>query len=1121
MFEHSSLQEAYTGSLIAGKGRNLNNIKSIMTQTKFKTEEWTRVRFGAGTPWRRCWCVISPPDEKEVQKAQKVMKKRSAYDRQPIILRGDVKFYDTRKTKKATPVATISDAYSAYAIYPQSKPLIEQSTLIKIDGKITIHSKPETVLESFVFVMPEARPAVSGFEMLLRFLFPIWDVFALYGRPTKLIPDTLDTRSLMFAMPKSDRYGYLEILDVAGLVHAPGSQNWKESEWKRELKQLTAQRISKMSRQQSQASRLGSVRGHAHRNSLPSRSGTLRFEDEGSMRSTPSLHDRTEFKPPPIPHTDSAPPGAGPFPPPNTKHSRSISAELKPTPPMHRRPRNFTDGSNYVPSHLSRDADMPRDSFDEEEEAGETGPPPPAHTIPVGMPYGPMASSRTSSDGLQYRSSSESERRMQDPSPHAGGQTEQTILPAKPPSPVAEPPIFSHEPGAKPQKRPYHSPELRRANSRMSSTTLSQLAAASNAGSGGVAGTGAASVAGAAAAAAMANASRAEGRRSEDQGFRGVNHDYDTSRNELPADYEFPNQGLALENAGLPQSNSSSRSTVESSPTSNHNPASNLKAPNKGFARSVSPLSQVSTMSPPPQPPKSPAYSNSYFSTPVEYSTYTPTQDSAYVTPTTPQRSSRPTSSGMITRKPVPSPGKEEPKSAKVLSDEDLRARDVDAAINRMSTIDSRKTQTSTRYSEDSSLYDDTESNATPNYDSPEASITDRALPMLPDKPRTGVLKTVGTLDPSQREVVVGDVHYKPEENQTLGADIPSIDFGPTQLYRPDLQPSHGRSKSADRLGYGVGNSSSDNLLGGGRGRVTPSHVIDAYNRSPSRSALPTPEAGQSRTASAEGNENRRSMLWQPGAAIGSGRQSPGPSLTPEQFVQQRAAANRAPAYPSHQRHGSNTPPRAHSRQDSRTPPLLSSRPISGDWAGVPRPSSRGAGTVMNSTQDYSQHLSAREQEHVARVTNSPLISLAGNSHQRSQSQGGLIGAIEAREQEKKAAKEGYGGYMVQQAIAQRQQHAHSHSQQGYSPQPYQHPQPSPQMDIPGQFPITPQVDTAGWDYQQQQYVNQNAPSQYGYRSQAGYSPRQPHQQGSSYPQFPPQQGGRGQQHYDQNYYSR
>ena len=89
MFEQSTLQEAYTGALIAGKGKKLNNINLIMDRTRVRTEAWVRVRFGAGVPWRRCWCVINPPDEKEYQKLQKDLKKRSAYDRSAVpILKG-------------------------------------------------------------------------------------------------------------------------------------------------------------------------------------------------------------------------------------------------------------------------------------------------------------------------------------------------------------------------------------------------------------------------------------------------------------------------------------------------------------------------------------------------------------------------------------------------------------------------------------------------------------------------------------------------------------------------------------------------------------------------------------------------------------------------------------------------------------------------------------------------------------------------------------------------------------------------------------------------------------------------------------------------------------------------
>lgn len=263
MYEHSTLQEAYTGALIAGKGKSLNNINVVMERTRLKSEQWVRVRFGAGVPWRRCWCVITPPDEKEYQKMQKELKKRSAYDRSAVpTLKGDVRFYDTRKDgkkqKKAQPIATITDAYSAYAIYPQAKSLIDMSTLLKIEGNVTVHSDPPSATEGFIFVMPEVHPAVSGFEMLLRFLFPTWDTFALYGRPGRLVASTLDPRSLMFAMPKNKRYGYLEILDISNLILEDRSSTWAEREWRKRLKDATGTRMNAMEDDSRSHSRAGS-----------------------------------------------------------------------------------------------------------------------------------------------------------------------------------------------------------------------------------------------------------------------------------------------------------------------------------------------------------------------------------------------------------------------------------------------------------------------------------------------------------------------------------------------------------------------------------------------------------------------------------------------------------------------------------------------------------------------------------------------------------------------------------------------------------------------------------------------------------------------------------------------
>ncbi|TGO35524.1 hypothetical protein BHYA_0155g00150 [Botrytis hyacinthi] len=445
MFEHASLQEAYTGALIAGKGKLLNNIRPIMERSRIQTADWARVRFGAGTPWRRCWCVITPPDEKEVQKLQKQsQKKRSAYDRsRPPILKGDIKFYDSKRTKKVRPIATINDAYSAFAIYPQSKPLIDASTLVKVEGSITIHSNPPLTSEGFVFVMPEVHPAVSGFEMMLRWLFPVYDTFGLYGRPGRLIAETNDTRSLMFAMPEHRRYGYLETLDVSSLISEQGSANWLESEWRGRMKDLTAKRMVTLRNNSQRNSQYGSRRS---RNSVGNPRTRLQFDDAASVRSSPSIQFGVRQSGDAgyggLPRTDSAPVA---FQQPKTSgppHQRSISESQPPSRDQNQNPSVF-DGA-YEPARI-----------------------PPLHPG-SGLKY--IQDATPSPDRL----SSEDEQAAS-VTPVRELQELQTVTM---PEPVAAPPAFKHAPGAKPPSKPLQSTDLRKANNRMSTATLSQLTGA-------------------------------------------------------------------------------------------------------------------------------------------------------------------------------------------------------------------------------------------------------------------------------------------------------------------------------------------------------------------------------------------------------------------------------------------------------------------------------------------------------------------------------------------------------------------------------------------------------------------------------------------------------------------
>ena len=1154
MFEHATLQEAYTGSLIAGKGKLLNNIKVIMDRTRLKNEDWTRVRFGAGTPWRRCWCVITPPDEKDIQKQQKLAKKKSAYER-TAPLKGNIKFYDTKKTKKVTPIATINDAYSAYSIYPQSKPLIDQSTLVKVEGSITIHSTPETTTDGFVFIMPEVHPAVSGFEMMLRYLFPVFDVFALYGRPNRLIADTLDTRSLMFALPQERSFGYLEIFDVAKLIHEPGSQSWTDREWRKQMKDLTSRRMAKMTTGGRPRSRASSYRGY--RTSLPSRSGTLHYEDGASTRSTPSLHK--DVPPMPPPHSDSTSPtenGIATPPRPLARHQRSYSEALPMSTPPHQRSQRYAPEQSYTPSRLSHEQSRPsfegpspqRPSFEQGnppapfmgrpsyEHQGarqnyEPGAPaPPTHGYPIGMAARiPQVQKYANGvEGSSQRSSSESERRfggLNDTDPQ---EIRRELRPAPPPSQVAVPPAFSHEPGAKPQKRPGISAELRRANSRLSITTLSQLAEAGKSGSTGTAAAGAA-------AAWRSNSQRSvNGVSTEEQEPRGVNNIART--NGTAADRSPSTEGLAVaktRQTPLRRDESTGSSAEDGSgPYYKDKPlmsSYDLLSPPNPSSRAASPLSQSTTPSSPP-----------IASRPEQNGKAPPISQEPRPQP------QRTNTSHSISRKPVPSRNSvadgvvatnsvqgEARTSLDSLNDQYVDEEALSRVLAQQHT-QSLTSESQGGFRDEESIYDN-DSTVSPDYASTRKSTeTGRSRPSV-DRPRRGVLKTVGTVETVQPEVQVGDVHYRPGATpEPLNPDIPVVDFGPTHAFNPAESSSSrpGTSGTLMQSSSELSKTSSPGLYDSSKAPsqraespsamqrssvIYPSgHANDSrertngvHERAPSRNMV-SPEP-QFRPRSAADNDNRRSIAWSPGTTVGGGG-SPGArqSITPEQFVQQRAAANRiaTPIY-AHGRQGSGSP----------TPPVIS-RNSSGEWPfqqqkrhssynnELPaRPLSRSATAMVTPSGDYTAHLSAREQEHVARVTGSPLINMAGGNRNPSPQGGGLVGAIEAREREKQEAKKGLSGQMVQHAIAQRQQHS-----QGFQQRQPSYPVPSPQYAMPGQFPQTPTFQSATPGVQQQYYTppqhqhwaqNQpyaQQPRQYtppGIYNQGQYSPKQlpPHQQ--------------------------
>ncbi|TGJ78254.1 hypothetical protein E0Z10_g10511 [Xylaria hypoxylon] len=1024
MFEHSTLQEAYTGALIAGKGKHLNNIGVIMERSRIHVDQWVRVRFGAGVPWRRCWCVISPPDEKEYQKAMKEHKKKNPYDRSHNpILKGDIKFYDQRKEgkkqKKSQPIATINDAYSAYAIYPQSKSLIDASTLIKIEGDITLHVNPPSSTEGFVFVMPEVNPAVSGFEMMLRFLFPTWDTFGLYGRPGRLVASVLDSRSLMFAMPKHKRYGYLELLDVSSLILTDGNASRNEREWRKKLKELTGTRMNTTTDESESSSTSRENNGTTKRLSFgPTAGGTAK---------------------PRVGFADDAPP-------PTVRPSRSVSLSSG---------LGFTnEPPNTSDSHLAGPSppQVPRQN-----ESPYTGSPSPG--------FGPNPARPYAADFVAAPEPASSEdERMGAPLRDFDG-----IRRMQTPEPVSQPPIFSHGPGDKPSTRPYHSPEMRRANSRLSINTLNQLAKAGNVPTG-------------------------QDMWSPDSERSSEEHRQHPDQRGLPPVH------LNANNTGMPANNGSREALMTNStrspglppdldPTSQRSrspfnpivgPQPNSRGPTP-TPRPKTPTSRpgTATGNRPPGPPNyshqgnHPAYrgpppAGPPPGPPGPPGMLPPGRGRGYPPPNMPTsgrgysgngpqgmysgyhqgpsgpggrggpQSPPPNRSDSLPRLDT-SPIQRKPLPARSDSLQQRSRMDgVTPAIESASTasftghrIDAAgfgqvRAQNSSgptpqpgvrRYdtmaSQASSRYDDGASTSSPDYASSRPSTgTSSSV----ERPRAGVLKTVGAAEDSVRS------------GGSSSFEIPGIDFGPTLNYAVASRNGPGASQAPNPPGSRA---------------QSPATVL------PQRPLMP--RAPHSRQDSEE--NVRKSVIWQPaGPATGSPGLS-GPGLSAEEFVQQRAATA-TPLY-AHQRHssgntlagyraGTPTPPlgrsqekdyigAAHSRNNSHD---LLQRPSSrGAGELLQRPGSRGAGAVLGGQQSQGEsHLSAREQEHVARITGAPLITMAGNKN-APQAGGGLVGAIGVREREREQMKHGWASQAAQNAI-QRQQQTYPQYQQPMASSP-------------------------------------------------------------------------------------
>ena len=248
-----------------------------------------------------------------------------------------------------------------------------------------------------------------------------------------------------------------------------------------------------------------------------------------------------------------------------------------------------------------------------------------------------------------------------------------------------------------------------------------------------------------------------------------------------------------------------------------------------------------------------------------------------------------------------------------------------------------------------------------PDYASTVSSNHEDRTPV--ERPRAGKLKTVGNPDLAQHDPKYGRLDTWQHEQNAQKSSLPNINFGPTYIYKPTGRPGTSgttgpvderhRSKSRDRL-----RSS---------GRMTPGGISPVENYRQSYFGG-VPDGDQSRSHS-----RNQSVAWTPSG--GSPGHQQRQSLTPEQWVQHRAAMAAQPHYPpqgpalahQHQRTGSSGSFNAQQIRKSLTktpPPFARARTPSGDWTHMAqdqrtppsRPHSRGASTHLNQAPPSRPH---------------------------------------------------------------------------------------------------------------------------------------------------------------------
>ncbi|MBW0476945.1 hypothetical protein O181_016660 [Austropuccinia psidii MF-1] len=218
-WERSRLFEIYTGVLLA-----LRLPTPQAPSIKEKHEGHLVIRFPRDTEWTKVWCSISRDgtgtgSTKET-KDNRWNRRSSLFGLSNFHIKSTsphhhpgnldalqsdrgietvITFYSKKGSKK--PIGTFAAVNFAAAVYPESKALIESSTMFKLEGDFqSFHpdGRPSENLEQG-FIL--ATPDDGTLQDMLAWLLGIMSAFKLYGRPQKLSYDPYDPSSFYFGYP--------------------------------------------------------------------------------------------------------------------------------------------------------------------------------------------------------------------------------------------------------------------------------------------------------------------------------------------------------------------------------------------------------------------------------------------------------------------------------------------------------------------------------------------------------------------------------------------------------------------------------------------------------------------------------------------------------------------------------------------------------------------------------------------------------------------------------------------------------------------------------------------------------------------------------------------------------